>query len=256
MSLITSGLVNQLDAHTLLTAGYVNGQSLISAQLPDNISSKGWSGDGYSINFSVSGSPYGGPCIVFSQGTLRQNNLFDFLNYTNMSVMIAATRTGPSWTGTWMGLYSMQYNHAKAGITILAITDNYYQGSFSGWGTYNDTNTVQSTSAMSLNTPIIVGAVCSNNSSGTFYTNSTQTGIFPSSKVNNYYGLGGLTSQKEFFVGNVYEVLVYNRALSASEVTSNAQYLSNKWFTPTTSGRTWATDTDPWYTATYTWANA
>lgn len=230
MPLVTNGLINHLDSLVLLSQGYTNGQDLTVTNIPDSIDSKGWGGDGYGVSFYLSGGPNNLPLMRFSNGFLHQRNANDFLQFNSMSVMIAATRTGTSWTNSWMGLYSMYYNHAKAGINILAITDNKFDGNFNSWGTYNDTTTVKSTSAMALNTPTVVTVTANNNSSGTFYTNASATGTFLGSKVQGYFGIGGLESANSFFRGDVYEVLVYNRALTQLEVATNATYLVNKWF--------------------------
>jgi len=230
MPLVTDGLVNHLDSLVLLSQGYTNGQDLTVTNIPDSIDSKGWGGDGYGLSFYLSGGPNNLPLMRFSNGFLHQKNADDFLQFNSMSVMIAATRTGTSWTNSWMGLYSMYYNHAKAGINILAITDNKFDGNFNGWGTYNDTTTVKSTSAMALNIPTVVTVTTNSNSSGTFYTNASATGTFLGSKVQGYFGIGGLESANGFFRGDVYEVLVYNRALTQLEVATNATYLVNKWF--------------------------
>jgi len=226
---ITYGLMNQLDAYLLSARGWKDDQNLISAVIPDNVSSKGWLGSGYDLYYSLSAAPNGGPAFVFTQGNIKQENCDSFLPYNSMSVMIAATRTGNSSTGLWMGLYSMYYARATAGINILALTDNNYNYNFSGWGTFNYVTT-QSTSAMNLNTPYIISMTGDANSSGTYYTNTTATGTFSTSKAQPYFGLGGYGPGGGFFVGEVYEVLVYNRSLSASEITTNANYLINKWF--------------------------
>ena len=253
MPLVTDGLVNHLDALTLLSQGYTNGQDLTVTNIPDRIDSKGWGGDGYGLSFYLSGGPNNFPVMRFLNGFLHQRNANDFLQFNSMSVMIAASRTGASWTNNWMGLYSMYYNHAKAGINILAITDNKYDRNFNGWGTYNGTTTVKSTSAMALNTPTIVSVTIGKDSSGTFYTNASATGTFSGSKVQGYFGIGGLESANGFFRGDVYEVLTYNRTLTESEVASNADYLNSKWFNAI---RIWNNARYSWDDATYTWAIA
>lgn len=252
MPLVTDGLVNNLDVLVLLSQGYTDGQDLTVTNIPDRIDPKGWGGDGYGMSFHTSGGPNDFPCIRFSNGFLHQRNADDFLQFNSMSIMIAATRTGASWTNNWMGLYSLYYNHAKAGINILAVTDNKYDAVFNGWGTYNFTTT-KSTSAMVLNVPTIVTVTANSDSSGTFYTNASATGTFLNSKAQGYFGLGGLESANGFFRGDVYEVLAYNRALTESEVATNADYLNSKWFNAT---REWNNARYEWNNATYTWAIA
>jgi hypothetical protein len=245
---ITDGLVNQLDASALITV-FADGQSLILASVPDQVDSKGWLGDGYDISYSLSGAPNGAPSFVFKQGFLKQLNWDSFLKYDSMTVMIAATRTGNSWTGNWMGLYSMFYNGAKAGINILAVTDNNLNKDFSHWGTYKYVTTA-STSAMDLNTSFVISVVGNKDSSGTFYTNTSATGDFPASKAQGYFGVGGMESSRGFFVGNVYELLVYNRALTASEISTNASYLYDKW---NLTHFNWNDITYTWDETTSTW---
>jgi hypothetical protein len=228
MSLILSGLVNHLDARAL-SATFVDGRNLILAPVPDQIDPKGWTCTGYDISYSLSGSPGGKPCFNLVQGNINQNNFNDFLNYSYMSVMIAATRTGPSWISMWTGLYSMRYNNAKAGITMLAISDNNFDRNFSYWGTY-DYITTAATSAMNINTPYVLSMVGNSDSSGTFYTNASATGTYLKSKDQGYKGVGGYEAGRGYFVGKVYEVLVYNRALTPSEISINSNYLAAKWF--------------------------
>jgi hypothetical protein len=106
---------------------------------------------------------------------------------------------------------------------------------------------------MALNTPTIVSVTVGKDSSGTFYTNASATGTFSGSKVQGYFGIGGLESANGFFRGDVYEVLTYNRALTESEVASNADYLNSKWYNAI---RTWNNARYSWDDATYTWATA
>lgn len=251
MSLITEGLVNQLDTSVLLASGFTNGQSLLNAIIPDKIDPDGWyCSGGYDATLVANGQ-YSYPVIRANTAVLTFRNPNKFLNYNALTVLIAAKRTGPSWTNTWMGLFSTWYNSAKAGLTILAITDDNNQGNFTGWGTYGGITTIQSTSAMPLNTPIVVGATVTNATSGVFYTNGVNSGTFSNSKAQAYFGIGGLESAEGFFVGDIYEVLVYNRVLFEAEVLSSSQYLINKWFypaptstpTPTPSGTPTATPT-------------
>jgi hypothetical protein len=83
---------------------------------------------------------------------------------------------------------------------------------------------------MPINTPIVVGMTTNSNASGAFYTNGINSGFFTSTKSQAYFGVGGLESAKGFFVGDIYEVLVYNRILSSSEIQDSSNYLMNKWF--------------------------
>ena len=232
MPLITDGLINHLDASVLLVSGFSNGQSLLNATLPDLVDVKGWNCTaGYDIKVVASGQ-YDYPVIRTNTGVITFNDPYKYLDYTSLTVLIAAKRTGSSYTNSWMGLFSSWYNYAKAGLTLLAITDNANTGNFTGWGTYGSTTTTQSTSSMPLNVPIVVGAVANSDTSGTFYTNGFSSGTFANSKTQAYFGVGGLESAEGFFVGDIYEVLVYNRALTNAEVLSSSQYLTNKWFFP------------------------
>ena len=232
MPLITDGLINHLDASVLLVSGFSDGQSLLNATLPDLVDVKGWNCTaGYDIKVVANGQ-YNYPVIRTNTGVITFNDPYKYLNYISLTVLIAAKRTGPSYTNSWMGLFSNWYNYAKAGLTLLAITDNANTGNFTGWGTYGSTTTTQSTSSMPLNVPIVVGAVANSDTTGTFYTNGLNSGTFTNSKTQAYFGVGGLESAEGFFVGDIYEVLVYNRALTDAEVLSSSQYLTNKWFFP------------------------
>lgn len=232
MPLITEGLINQLDTSVLLASGFSNGQNLLNATIPDKIDPDGWyCSAGYDIKLVANGQ-FDYPVIRTNTGTLTFKNPNKYLNYTALTVLIAAKRTGSSYTNSWMGLFSTWYNYSKAGLTILAITDNANTGNFNKWGTYGGITTTQSTSAMPLNTPIVVGAIANSDTSGTFYTNGVNSGTFTNSKAQAYFGVGGLESAEGFFVGDIYEVLVYNRALTEAEVLSSSQYLTSKWFFP------------------------
>lgn len=231
MALITNGLTNQLDASVLLLSGFSNNQSFLNATVPDQIDSLGWVGSGYGVDLIAGASPNGlYPAIRFTNGNLIQNNNNTFFINKSMTVMIAAKRTASSYTRNYMGLYSMILNGGRAGVTVLAITDDIFNRNYSRWGTYDNTLTVQSTSAMDLNTPVVVTMAVNPDMTGTFYTNASASGDFASSKSQPYFGLGGLESQNEFFIGDMYEVLVYNRALTQAEVSANSAYLVNKWF--------------------------
>lgn len=232
MPLITDGLVNQLDTSVLLISGFSDGQNLLNATIPDKIDPDGWRcSGGYDIKLVANGQ-YSYPVIRTYTGVITFKNPNKYLNYTTLSVLIAAKRTGSSYTNSWMGLFSTWYNFANAGLTILAITDNSFERNFNRWGTYGETTTTQSTSAMLLNTPVVVGAVANSDTSGIFYTNGLSAGTFSNSKSQAYFGIGGLESAEGFFVGDIYEVLVYNRMLTDSEMLSSSQYLTNKWFFP------------------------
>ena len=230
MSLVLTGLTNRLDASVLLLSGFTPG-TLLCKVLPDQVDPLGWSGTGYGLDLIAGASPNGlYPVIRFTNGNLIQNNNNTFYLNHSMTVMIAATRTANSYTFNYMGLYSMSLNSSHAGISILALTDNNYNRNFNSWGTYDNTTTAQSTSSMDLNIPVVVTMAVNSDLTGTFYTNASAAGNFATSKAQPYFGLGGLPSQNEFFVGDLYEVLVYNRTLSASEVSTNSSYLISKWF--------------------------
>ena len=258
MSLVTNGLINQLDAQYVQdVGGFTDGQNVIGAFLPDPVDPAGWYGsNGYDCVFLLSVNSYR-PAIRFNTGVISPMNVNKYLTYTELTVLICARRSGPSWSNTWMGLYSTWYNYNNAGASIFAITDNANTGNFNKWGTYNGVVTTQSTSAMDLNQPFVVGATFTPSSSGTFYTNNIETGNFTSSQDQGYFGVGGLLPAKGSFVGDLYEVLVYNRKLSAAEIQQSGEYLIQKWFNPPSRwedvpvGYTWATA----ISAGYSWAN-
>jgi hypothetical protein len=245
MPAILTGLVNQLDASVLLLSGFSNGQSLLNATVPDQVDPLGWSGTCYSLYVAGSASPVGTPAIRFESGNLIQNNYTQFLAYTEMTVMICAKRTALARTGQWMGLYSMMYNggwgkllpnqggptYSNGGMSLLALTDENHNHDYTKWGTYGNINSYQSTSAMDIGLPMVVSIVAGPDTSCTFYTNASASGgpTF-ASKAQAYRGLGGSEPSDRFFIGDVYEVLVYNRGLSASEIATNATYLRGKWF--------------------------
>jgi len=232
MALITDGLVNQLDASVLLLSGFSDGQSLLDSFIPDNIDSDGWYGSaGYDMKIVANGQ-FNKAVIRANTGNITFKNPYKFLNYTELTVLIAAKRTGLSYTGSWMGLFSTWYNYAKSGLTILSVTNNANVGGYYGWGTYGGITTTQSSSSMPLDTPVVVGVTVSPSTSGTFYTNGSNSGTFLNSKSQAYFGIGGLESAEGFFVGDIYEVLAYNRVLTTSEVQETSQYLINKWFYP------------------------
>ena len=79
--MITDGLVNHLDALTLLSLGYTEGQDLTVTNIPDGIDPKGWGGDGYGVSFHINGGPNDYPCIRFLNGFLHQKNADDFLQF-------------------------------------------------------------------------------------------------------------------------------------------------------------------------------
>ncbi len=230
MSLITAGLINHLDANVLLLSGFSDGQNLLNAYIPDQVDPAGWYGSGgYDVRVVANGQ-FTRPVIRTNTGVITFKNPSKYLDYTSLTVLVAAKRTGSSYTNTWMGLFSTWYNYAESGVTILAISDNANTDSFTGWGTYGGITTTQSTSAMPINTPIVVGMTTNSNASGAFYTNGINSGFFTSTKSQAYFGVGGLESAKGFFVGDIYEVLVYNRILSSSEIQDSSNYLMNKWF--------------------------
>ena len=232
MPLTTDSLINQLDASVLLLSGFSDNQTLLNAFIPDQVNAEPWYGSaGYSMYVAASGSPAGNkPVIRLYTGNLTPGNFKDYLNYTSLTVLIAAKRTDSAYGNRWQGLFSMPYNNAKSGITILSITDNANTGDFSGWGTYGTHTTTQSTSAMDLNIPVVVGMTVNIESTGTFYTNASATGSFTDTKSQGYYGIGGLESANGFFVGDIYEALIYNRVLTSTEISNSTNYLISKWF--------------------------
>jgi hypothetical protein len=236
MPLVTQGLVNQLDAQYVQNSGqFVDGQNIVGAFLPDTVDSAGWYGiDGYDCILKYD-ALYDKPAFRFKTGVLTPRNILNYLNYTNLTVLICARRGGPAWNNTWMGLYSSWYNYNRCGATILAITDNNNDLSFTNWGTYGGTVTTQSTSAMELDKPYVISSTFTSANSGEFYTNSTLTGNFSLTKDQGYFGVGGLLPAKGSFVGDIFEVLVYNRILTTLEIQESSQYLINKWFFPSPS---------------------
>lgn len=235
MALVTNGLINQLDASVLLLSGFSNNQTLLDAFIPDQVGTNTWHGsNGYSMYVATSASPIGNkPVIRLIQGNLTPSNFNDYLNYDEMTVLIAAKRTGASYTNTWQGLFSLPFYNTGLGVkgvSLFSITNDNNVGGFNNWGTYGGTVTTASTSAMNLNTPYVVGMAVNSDTSGTFYTNTSATGTFTNTKAQGYYGVGGLESAEGFFVGDLYEVLVYNRVLTYSEVSVSSNYLISKWF--------------------------
>jgi hypothetical protein len=235
MALVTNGLVNQLDASVLLLSGFSNNQTLLDAFIPDQVNSKPWYGSaGYSMYVAASASPASNkPVIRLFTGNLSPGNFNDYLNYDSMTVLIAAKRTGPSYNNLWQGLFSLPFNNTGKGVrgvTLLSITNNNNVGGFNNWGTYGNTVTTATTSAMNINTPYVIGMSVNPDTSGTFYTNTSATGTFTSTKAQGYYGIGGLESGDGFFAGDIYEVLIYSRVLTYSEVSASSNYLIGKWF--------------------------
>lgn len=230
MSLPTQNLIYNLDASVLLLSGFSDQQSLLDAYVPDQVDPDGWYGSaGYDLRVIANGQN-NLPVIRFTTGNLAFKNPNKFLQYTNLTVIIAAKRTGYSYTNSWMGLFSTWYNYAKSGATILGVTNTNNLGGFDYWGTYGGITTTGSTSAMPINTPIVVAATFEDDTSGVFYTNGTETGTFANSKSQGYFGVGGLESASSFFVGDLYQVLIYDRILNPSEIQDASTYIINKWF--------------------------
>jgi hypothetical protein len=255
MGLVTDGLVNQLDAVNLLHSGeFTDGQSLKDALIPDSVDPKGWLGDGYDLVFAATGGPNSMPVIRFQQGFLHQRNATDFYAYENITVMLIGQRTGTSWGKRWMGLYSMFFNDTKSGLNLMAVTDDNNDGGYQYWGTIGKASH-KSGDAMTLNTPVILGATLGVSTPGKLYTNGVPSTVstFPDSHAQAYYGLGGYEFARGYFRGDIYEVLVYNRILSDSEISQNSTYLYNKWLTLRA---TWASETIPWSSAVFTWDSA
>lgn len=230
MALVTNGLVNHLDTSGLLLSGFTDGQNLFSCTIPDQVDPAGWIvSAGYGTTL-VANAQYDYPVIRCVSTNLTFGNFNKYLEYTELTIIIAAKRTSESYLGTWMGLFSTWFNHAKAGATILAITDNVNDRNFDGWGTYGGKLTCKSTSAMPLNEPVVVAITVSTSTSGSFYTNGVYSGDFPNTKSQAYFGVGGLESAIGFFIGDLYEVLVYNRILEYSEIQEDSTYIIDKWF--------------------------
>ncbi len=231
MSLFTQNLIYNLDASVLLLSGFNDQQSLLNAFVPDQIDPDGWYGSaGYDLRLVANGQN-GLPVIRFTTGNLTFKNPDKLLQCSELTVFIAAKRTGNSYSGTWMGLFSTWFGYARAGLSLLAVTNtNNQAAAYDYWGTYGGITTTGSTSAMPIDTPIVIGATVNNYTTGTFYTNGTQTGTFPNSKTQAYFGVGGLESAEGFFIGDLYQVLIYNRSLSVPEIQDVSSYLANKWF--------------------------
>ena len=235
MALVTNGLINWLDASILSLSGFSNNQTLLDAFVPDQAGPSIWYGsNGYSMYVATSASPVGNkPVIRLISGNLSPSNFNDYLNYAAMTVLIAAKRTGASYTNTWQGLFSLPFNNTGRGVrgvSLFSLTNNNNVGGFNNWGTYGSTVSTASTSAMNLNIPYVVGMTINSDNTGTFYTNTSATGTFTNTKSQGYYGIGGLESAEGFFVGDLYEVLIYNRVLTYSEVSASSNYLISKWF--------------------------
>jgi hypothetical protein len=231
MSLVTNGLINQLDAEYVRdVGGFVNGQNLIGAFLPDSVDAAGWYGsNGYDCYLKDNAITIR-PSLYFNTGVISPQNTNKYLTYENLTVIIAARRQGPAWNNQWMGLYSSWFNYNKNGASIFAITDNANTGNFDKWGTYGGITTTQSTSAMGVNVPVVLSTTFSSSGSGTFYTNGSNSGTYNSTTDQAYFGVGGLLPAKGSFVGDIFEVLVYNRILSEAEIQNSTSYLINKWF--------------------------
>lgn len=230
MALITQNLIYQLDASVLPLSGFVNNQNLVGAFIPDQVDSKGWYGSaGYDM-YLVTNAQNGKAVIRCNTGNIAFKEPGDLLKYNSLTVLIAAKRRGPSYTNTWMGLFSAWYNYSKSGLSIFAITNNANVGGFDYWGTYGGIITTASTSAMNLDTPIVVGVTSDINTAGNFYTNGINTGSFTNSKDQGYFGVGGLESAEGFFVGDIFEVLVYKSVLNGAQIQDSSAYLVNKWF--------------------------
>ena len=231
MSLPTQNLIYNLDASVLPLSGFTNQQSLLNAFIPDQVDSDGWYGSaGYDLRLVENGQN-GLSVMRFTTGNLTFKDPTKILQYSDLTILIAAKRTGYSYSGTWMGLFSTWFAYGKAGVSLFAVTNNNNQAAaFDYWGTYGGITTIGSTSAMPVDIPMVVGVTVNNETEGTFYTNGTETGTFSNSKSQGYFGVGGLESAEGFFVGDLYQVLIYNRRLNLSEIQDASSYLANKWF--------------------------
>lgn len=230
MALVTNGLIYNLDASVLLLSGFSDQQSLLNAYVPDQVDAIGWYGAaGYDLRLIANGQN-SLPVIRFTTGNLAFKRPTDLLQHTELTVIVAAKRTGNSYVDTWMGLFSTWFNYAKSGVSLLAVTNNANTGAFDYWGTYGGITTTASTSSMPLELPQVVAMTVGSSTSGTFYTNGTESGTFANTKAQPYFGVGGLESALGFFTGDLYQVLIYNRVLSANEVQQSSSFLANKWF--------------------------
>lgn len=230
MAIVTDNLVYNLDASVLLLSGFSDGQTLLDAFIPDEVNADGWYGSGgYSLYVAASGQ--GSKTVIrFNTGNITFKNPRPLLDYTSLTIQIAAKRTGTSYINRWMGLFSTWFNYDVSGVSIFAITDNANTGDYSGWGTYGGITTTQASSSMPLDTPIVLSVTVTPSTSGTFYTNSTSSGEFTNSAAQGYFGIGGLGPAQGFFVGDFYQILIYNRVLETSELIQNAEELRDKWF--------------------------
>lgn len=231
MSLITEGLIYNLDASVLPLSGFTDQQSLLNAFIPDQVDPDGWYGSaGYDLRLIENGQN-GLPVIRFTTGNLTFKDPTKILQYSDLTVLIAAKRTGYSYTGTYMGLFSTWFAYGKAGVSIFAVINNNNQAAaYDYWGTYGGITTIGSTSAMPVDIPMVVGVTVNNETEGTFYTNGSESGTFSNSKTQAYFGVGGLESAEGFFVGDLYQVLIYGKKLNNSQIYELSIYLANKWY--------------------------
>ena len=201
-SIITSGLVLNLDAGNV--ASYPG-----TGTTWTDLSGNGNNATLY--NGAVYNSANGGTMV------------FDGINdYASESNFIGALTTFTS--GTWIKLNANQ--------TTKAFISTYYNGWAVGISDYDQNKikfylggaTIYSTYALSINTWYYVCATY-NNGNPTIYINGalnkTSTDLVSYGPINSTITIGALNGGNQFFNGNLSMQHIYNRALTASEITTN-----------------------------------
>jgi hypothetical protein len=87
MSLVTNGLINQLDAQYIQDVGeFTDGQNVIGAFLPDPVDQSGWYGsNGYGCVFLLSANNFR-PALRFSTGVISPMNINKYLTYSFLKI--------------------------------------------------------------------------------------------------------------------------------------------------------------------------
>jgi hypothetical protein len=205
---ITNGLVLSLDAANVKS--YISG-STTWRDLSGNNNS------GSLVNGPTFNSANGGS-IVF-------DGVDDYVNINNMpSINLEASSFSlEAWvynntpdTNTWRTVIAKNRTGAGGG-TILGI----WRNNLGGWHFRNN----QFSNTSTLATPNAWSYLCltvnSSTTTATGYVNAVSSVSFTSTGINgtNPYLIGGWGS--EYFNGNISNIKIYNRALSASEVAQN-----------------------------------
>ena len=165
---------------------------------------------------------------INGKGAVRFDGSSDHLSLGNLSAAFPTAATA---------FYVLtEHTGASAGSYMAAATRNNsgwwrYVGSSSYLGVFR--NTRLGATAFNLNAAAVNGvAVLSSSSTYEVYYQGAKIHTAAANYAggdSHLIGAGGDGAGLQYFLGSIGEVLYYNRALSASEITTIHKYLSKKW---------------------------